>query len=345
MTLAERIYYIGYAIKKRHKLRTQKQLPCRVISIGNITFGGTGKTPAAIALAREAKQRGLKPCILTRGYRGTAKGPCFVSRGEGPLLNEKEAGDEAVLMALHLKGIPVVKGAGRYEAGMFALEFLPAAQRPDLFLLDDGFQHWGLFRDKDILLIDSMNPFGNRKLLPAGSLREPVSETGRADVIVLTRTAHSAGSQDAEIRSLTEEIRRFNGTAPLFLAEHRPSRFIASDGRSHSLAWAKDKAFFGFCGIGNPQSFQETLLSAGVRLLGLKSFRDHYRYTANDIKEILSESKKKNSGWIVTTEKDIMRLKGIDLPENLVALAIEFYTGEQFYHEVFNGMQMAEGAP
>jgi tetraacyldisaccharide 4'-kinase len=102
MTLVERLYYIGYSIKKHYKLKNRKQLPCKVISIGNITLGGTGKTPAAIALAREAQEQGFNPCVLTRGYRGTAKGPCFVSKGEGPLLDEKQAGDEAVLMALHL---------------------------------------------------------------------------------------------------------------------------------------------------------------------------------------------------------------------------------------------------
>ena len=342
MTLAERLYYIGFSIKKHYKLKNRKQLPGKVISIGNITLGGTGKTPAAIALAKEAQQRGLKPCILTRGYRGTAKGPCFVSKGGGPLLDEKRAGDEAVLMALHLKGIPVVKGPDRYKAGIFALDSLPSAHRPDIFLLDDGFQHWGLFRDTDILLVDGMNPFGNKRLLPVGPLREPVSETGRADIVVITRTAHSVHGQGPELKNLTEEIRRYNRTAPLFSAEHRPSGFISADGKIHSLAWAKDKTFFGFCGIGNPQSFQETLLSAGVQLLGLRSFRDHYRYSRNDLKEILSGSKKNNSGWIVTTEKDIMRLKGIDLPENLVALAIEFHTEERFYHKVFDGMQIAK---
>jgi tetraacyldisaccharide 4'-kinase len=223
---------------------------------------------------------------------------------------------------------------------MFALESLQSTHRPDLFLLDDGFQHWGLFRDKDILLVDGMKPFGNRRLLPVGTLRAPVSEIAGADIIVITGTDHSGGSKGSEFKRLTEEIRRYNRTAPLFAAEHSPSRFISATGETHSLGWAKDKTFFGFCGIGNPHSFQKTLLSAGVRLLGLKSFRDHYRYGRNDMKEILSESKKNNSGWIVTTEKDIMRLKGIDLPENLVALAIEFHTGERFYHEVFAGMRI-----
>ncbi len=341
MTFVERLYYIGYSIKKKHKLRNRKQLPGRVISIGNLTLGGTGKTPAAIALAREAQRRGLKPCILTRGYRGTAKGPCFVSRGEGPLLDEKQAGDEAVLMALQVKGIPVVKGPDRYQAGMFALQSLPPVHRPDLFLLDDGFQHWGLFRDKDILLVDGMNPFGNRRLFPAGPLREPVSEAERADIIVITRTAHPADGQKSGFAELTEEIRKYNRSAPLFSAEHRPSRFISISGETHSLAWAKDKTFFAFCGIGNPESFRETLASAGIQLLGLRAFRDHYRYSRKDLEEILSESKKNNSAWIVTTEKDIMRLKHIDLPDNLVALAIEFHTEERFYQKVFDGMETA----
>jgi tetraacyldisaccharide 4'-kinase len=175
MTPLELLYYLGYSVHRGYGTKTQKRLPARVISIGNITLGGTGKTPAAIALTYEAKQRGFAPCILTRGYGGKAKGPCFVSRGEGPLLNAYDAGDEAFLMAEKLKGIPVVKGPDRYEAGMFALRNLRVqtahSQSEWIFILDDGFQHWGLFRDMDILLLDGMNPFGNR------SCRRRISES------------------------------------------------------------------------------------------------------------------------------------------------------------------------
>jgi tetraacyldisaccharide 4'-kinase len=366
MILPEFLYYLGYSIKKRHVFKNQKKLPHKVISIGNLTLGGTGKTPATIALAEEAREIGFKPCILTRGYRGRARGPCFVSRGERPVLDAYQAGDEALLMAEKLKGVPIVKGKDRYKAGMFALSSLSPALCPDLFILDDGFQHRGLFRDKDILLIDSTNPFGNRRLLPLGSLREPISEISRADLIVITKVPSEQQSafsnqksvdtpsltlpprgggmgggdlkQEAEVNSLIEEIRQYNTKASIFFAEHMPSKFIKTNGETMPIEWAKEKRFFGFCGIGNPQSFRETLLSADIELTGFKPFRDHYRYSQGDIQEIIRNAKGYNSDWIVTTEKDIMRLKGFALPENVVSLGIEFSVDERFYEEVLGGL-------
>jgi tetraacyldisaccharide 4'-kinase len=334
MTTLEFLYYLGYSIKKCHVFKNQERLPHKVISVGNITVGGTGKTPATIALAKEAKKRGFKPCILTRGYRGTAKGPCFVSRGEEPLLDEYQAGDEALLMAEKLKGIHVVKGKDRYKAGMFALSTLTSAICPDLFILDDGFQHWGLLRDKDILLIDSTNPFGNRRLLPLGLLREPISEISRADIIVITRTDENR-EIETEANSLIKEIRQYNTKASIFFAEHRPSKFVTLTGDTFPFEWANGKRFFGFCGIGNPQSFRGTLLSADLESIGFKTFRDHFRYSQGDIQEIIRNAKGCNADWIVTTEKDIMRLKGFALPENMVSLCIEFSVDERFYEEVF----------
>ena len=157
MNFPEYLYYLGLSAKKYIALKNQKRLPLRVISIGNITLGGTGKTPAAIAVAEEAKKRGFRPIILTRGYKGTAQGPCFVTKGEKPLLNAEQAGDEPMLMAERLTGVPIVKGSDRYSAGLFALQYFnpqPSTFNPQfLFILDDGFQHWNLYRDRNILLI------------------------------------------------------------------------------------------------------------------------------------------------------------------------------------------------
>lgn len=364
MTLPEFLYYLGYSIKKRNALKNQRRLAGKVISIGNITLGGTGKTPTTIALAKVAKQKGFRPCILTRGYKGKIKGPIFVSRGERPLLDEYQAGDEALLMAKKLKGIPIIKGKDRCKAGMFALSSLPPALCPNIFILDDGFQHWGLFRDKDILLIDGTNPFGNRRLFPFGSLREPVSATGRADVIVITKTNDSvksqrskvpahpapsggegqegdAGNSELRFNSLIGEIRKYNKKAPIFFAKHSPSKFITTTGDTFPLEWVKEKKFFGFCGIGNPQSFKATLQAANVELTGFKTFRDHYRYGNGDIKAVTSDAKREGADWIVTTEKDIIRLKELDIPENLIALAVEFISDEGFYDEVFANMHAA----
>jgi tetraacyldisaccharide 4'-kinase len=343
MTVPEFLYYLGYSIKKRNALKNQRRLAGKVISIGNITLGGTGKTPATIALAKVAKQKGFRPCILTRGYKGKIRGPIFVSRGERPLLDEYQAGDEALLMANKLNGIPIIKGKDRCKAGMFALSSLPPALCPDIFILDDGFQHWSLFRDKDILLIDGTNPFGNRRLFPLGSLREPVSATGRADVIVITKTNDSVRNRNSEKRfkSIIDEIRKYNKKAPIFFAKHSPSRFITTTGDTFPLEWAKGKRFFGFCGIGNPQSFKATLQAADAELTGFKTFRDHYRYGHGAIRAVTDYAKRIGADWIVTTEKDIIRLKELDIPENLIVLAVEFTSDEGFYDEVFANMQAA----
>jgi tetraacyldisaccharide 4'-kinase len=349
MTSLERLYYIGLSIKKHYALTNQKKLPCKVISIGNITVGGTGKTPATIAIAEEAKKRGFKPYILTRGYKGKIKGPCFISKGAGPLVSEQEAGDEPILMAEKLKDLPIIKCPDRYKGGMFALKnsgepeislftdspIYPSTSSPVLFILDDGFQHWNLFRDRDILLIDGKNPFGNRRLLPLGQLREPLSAISRADIIVLTRMDGSR-SQKSKIDSLIEEIKLYNSRASIFFSEHLPSQFINTTGVVFPIEWAKEKKFFGFCGIGNPESFRSTLLTVGVELTGFKIYRDHYRYKLKDLETIKKSAEKSGANWIVTTEKDIIKLKGFHLPENLVSLAIEFAIDEKFYDEVFH---------
>ena len=336
MTIFEHLYYLGYSVKKRFALKNQKKLPRKVISIGNITAGGTGKTPATIALAEESKKRGFKPCILTRGYMGRARGPLIipplVKGGREDLFYSVELfGDEPVLMAERLQDVPIVKSADRHKGGVFALRSLPLAFCPDLFILDDGFQHLGLFRDKDILLIDGMNPFGNRRLLPLGPLRETLSAIRRADIIVITKT-----SPARQNNSLIDEIRHYNTKAPIFFAEHSPSKFITTTGGTLPLEWAKEKRFFGFCGIGNPESFGRALLSAGIELTGVKTYRDHYRYDPEDIETIIKNAKEGGADRIVTTEKDIVRLKGRDIPTNLVALAVEFSVDEGFYEEAFS---------
>ena len=373
MNLIEGLYYIGYSIKKYNDLKNQKKLPFKVISIGNITVGGTGKTPATIAIAEEAKRRGLVPVILTRGYKGKIKGPCFVSKGEGPLMSEEDAGDEPIIMAEKLKGVPIVKGENRYDAGILAIENLKSEisnlKSQILFILDDGFQHRKLFRDKDLLLVDSTNPFGNKRLLPIGPLREPLRAIGRADIVVITKTnmlssqstvhgqstappiypspsrgevkgggdiSQSMTHGKSEFRRLIKEIRKYNKKAPVFFAEHRPLQFLSARGEIFPLEWAKGKRFFVFSGIGNPGSFKETLLLAGINLKGLKSYRDHYRYALKDIEKIVEHSKRSGADWIVTTEKDIMRLKELSVPANLIALVIEFSVGKEFYDEMFS---------
>jgi tetraacyldisaccharide 4'-kinase len=329
----EFLYYLGYSYKKYRCLKDRKRLPVRVISVGNITVGGTGKTPAVMAIAGEAKKRGQQPCILTRGYKGTAKGPCFISRGDGPLLSTDEAGDEASLMAEKVRGIPIVKGADRFEAGMFAYREMDI--RPSLFILDDGFQHWRLHRDRDVLLIDSTNPFGNRHLLPSGILREPLKEVERADVIVITKSQPGSAKDDRSQENLLDELRRYTPRAPIYFSGHRPVCLRTQTGEELSLGTISGKSIFAFCGIGNPLAFKNTLVSTGADVKEILVFRDHYPYSQKDLERITEGAERHNSHWIVTTEKDIMRLKGRDLPWNMVSLEIEFTIGERFYHELF----------
>lgn len=344
MNLIEGLYFIGYSIKKIKGLKNQKRLPYKVISIGNITAGGTGKTPATISVAEEAKKRGFLPIILTRGYKGNTRGLCFVSKGSGPLVSEKDAGDEAILMAEKLTGVPIIKGEDRYAAGIFAIEHLKSQisnfKSQTLFILDDGFQHWSLFRDKDILLIDSKKPFGNYRLLPIGRLREPLNAIRRADIIVITKTEGRLdkvdySEQKSKNKELLREIRRYNKKSHLFFAEHRPLKFVTLQGDTFPMEWSKDKTFFAFCGIGSPESFKETLVSLNISLKGFKSYRNHYRYSSKDIRDIIKQTEKIGANWIVTTEKDIMRLKELAVPVNLIAIAIEFFIDKNFYDEIF----------
>jgi tetraacyldisaccharide 4'-kinase len=335
----EFIYYLGYSYHKSRSLKNQQRLPRRVISVGNLTVGGTGKTPAVIALAEQAQKRGYLPCVLTRGYKGKSAGPCFVSRGEGPLLGTDEAGDEAVLMAEKLHGVPIVKGTDRYAAGIFALRELSSqphfSTHTLLFILDDGFQHRRLWRDLDILLIDSTDPFGNRRLLPAGRLREPLRELGRADVVVLTKVPKDASGSSAVDADLTAEVKKFNPGAPIYLSDHRASGLTTLSGGTMPLAVLSGKAVLGVCGIGNPASFRETLRETGADVREFMAFADHHPYSSDDLQRIRAKAGECGADWIVTTEKDIMRLRnfgGIDTP---VAVSIAFRVEESFYDRIF----------
>ncbi len=336
MNLLEYLYYLGMSVKRFFALRNRKRLPCRVISIGNITVGGTGKTPAAIAVAEEAKKRGFLPVILTRGYKGTAKGPCFVSRGDEPLLSAAQAGDEPSLMAERLRGVPIVKGPDRFDAGMFALqawdgnEGLPlSVLRRIVYILDDGFQHWQLHRDRDIVLIDAGNPFGNRKLLPSGRLREPLIGLERADVIAVTK----AGRQDS---GLVAELRKFNRHAPIFFPDHRAVSITLPSGEKRPPAWLHGRKVFCFCGLADPVSFRNTVSRAGAEVSGMKMYPDHHPYAQKDIAAIARECSGSGAEWAVTTGKDMVKIRDLDLPGNILIIEIAFTADRPFFDSVFS---------
>ncbi len=319
MGLFEFLYYLGYRLKTASDLKLQKRLPVKVVSVGNITSGGTGKTPATVALALEAVRRGLNPCVITRGYKGSLRGPVRITSE----MTAGEAGDEPLLMARELANVPVIKCADRYRAGIFALEAV--RPKPDLFLLDDGFQHRKLHRDKDILLVNARNPFDNGKLLPMGLLREPLTEMRRADVIMITK------KPDENTKSLVDTIRRYNTSAPVFSSSYRLSSVVDASGQGRPADWLRGKDVFAFCGIGEPGAFRDSLLSSGARIRGFKAFRDHHRFVVSDLRKISNEAHVNGALWIITTEKDIMRFRGMELPENLLWLGIEFAAEGEFY--------------
>ena len=337
MNILESFYYIGLYAKRYISLKKQKRLPCNVISIGNITVGGTGKTPAAIALAEEAQKRGLRPVILTRGYKGSAKGPCFVTRGDGPLMTAEQAGDEPVLMAERLRGVPIVKAADRYGAGMFAIEAgkglktegkVESAIDRTVFILDDGFQHWRLHRDKDIVLIDGRNPFGNRRLLPAGRLREPLTGLKRADIIMVTK----AERQDA---SLTAEIRRYNNSAPVFFSGHNAASIRSASGQGMPLESLRGQRVCCFCGLADPGSFFDTVEAQGAVVACRRSYPDHHLYSQKDIRLVDQQARASGARFLVTTEKDMVKLRSLDLPENILIIGIAFTADRPFFDSVF----------
>ena len=313
-------------------LRKPDRLPAKVISIGNITLGGTGKTPAVIALAREARKRGHNPCVLTRGYKGKAKDTCFVSKSDGPLLNAEQAGDEAFLMAEALRGVPVVKGSDRFRAGIMALEYdqLAIVNFPQsrLFLLDDGFQHWKLHRDIDVLLIDATNPFGNGRLFPEGTMREPFSALGRADIILITK---SDVAGDGAVLDITDEISKYS-TAPVFKAFHKPVNVISGSEETEGTETLNNKKVYAFSGIANPAYFQATLRTVGAEIIGFRKFRDHHLYTQKEIDEIKLDA---GGHEIITTKKDLVKLRDLELPERISALKIEFSVDEGYYDYIF----------
>lgn len=327
----------GFALKCRkfgytHFLKPNT-LPAKVICIGNLTLGGTGKTPAVIAVTQEAKKRGHNPCILTRGYRGKTKDISFVSKGEKPLLSPIEAGDEAYLMASILKSVPIIKGKDRFRAGIAALDNSRHAivnlQAPTLFILDDGFQHWKLHRDVDVVLIDATNPFGNKKLFPEGIMREPFDALSRAHIIVITKSDMVI---QGAIQAIKRKIKRYNHEAPIFTASHKPTGLVDIAGKTRGIDALRDKRIYAFSGIANPVYFQSSLLKCGARIVDFKKFRDHHIYKQSDIDEIKIGALGLD---IVTTEKDIIKLKELDIPDSLSALKIEFSINAEFYDTLY----------
>jgi len=301
-------------------LRTRR-LPCRVVSVGNLTLGGTGKTPMVELLARELEAAGLRVAILSRGYR-RSRGPAIqaVSDGHRLLLGPEEAGDEPYLLASRLPGVPVVVGAHRYRAGAWTLERF----RPEVLLLDDGFQHRTLAKDAEILLVSADEPWGRGGLFPRGTLREPMAAAARAHLFALT---HAEGLGPA-LERVHAELRRWNPDAPLVVAGHEPAGVVeVGSGRLLPVETLRGRRLFAFAGIAAPRSFRATLRAAGLEPVELLAFPDHHPYTAGDLRAIEARAEAEGAEGLITTEKDAVRLRGaMRLP--LWALRVRLALGE-----------------
>lgn len=278
--------------------------PCAVISVGNLSAGGTGKTPLVLWLARLLGRAGYWPAVLTRGYRGGAERTGgVVSDGRSILMDATQAGDEPWLLARSLPGVPVLVGRNRIASAHRAVAEFGA----DVLLLDDGFQHLRLERDLDLVLMDAANPLGNGRVLPAGLLREPPSALRRADAVILTRA-------DGPVSEETyRHLRRYLGNRPVFRCRHEASlRAVMSAGTMFPMTGPglRDRRVVAFSGIGSNEAFSATVGHLGGELAAVLPFPDHHAYTETELAGIVDTARRAGAEWLVTTEKDLARLGG-----------------------------------
>lgn len=292
------------SLKRAWETARRKRMNTPVISVGNLSLGGTGKTPMVAWLAERLSAAGLRPAILMRGYRrGSRKDPLILAAGSSAPV--ERTGDEAQILMRSVRA-PVGIGARRAEAG----RVLEQHFHPDVFLLDDGFQHWRLERDLDIVLVDGLAPFGpNGEVVPLGCLREPLKALRRADAVVVTRA-----DPGCPRRGIEAVIRRYNPRAPIFF-----SRVVAAywEEMGTGVRWAPGELPFSrvgaFCGLGNPASFWRTLRRLGYEPEFRVRFPDHHRYTASDWRRLRARAQAGGVEALVTTEKDVCNLSGEDL--------------------------------
>ena len=303
-------------------------LGARTISIGNITTGGTGKTPLVALVAEIIASNGEKVCILTRGYgRENPSTRVLVSNGDSILVDAKTGGDEPVELAQKLLGkVIVVADTDRVAAAKWTKENFEMTT----FVLDDGFQHRRAKRDVDIVCIDATNPFGNGHVLPAGRLREPLRNLKRADAIVITRA-----NLINDLEDLKSEISNWNTKAAVFLAKNRViqltllQEFHAKTQSSQRTVEATPERPFAFCGLGNPQNFFDQLRQDSISPVGMKTFGDHHSYGAADVRSIESAAKAAGADSLVTTAKDAVKLMDLKFEIPCYVAELETIIGDE----------------
>jgi tetraacyldisaccharide 4'-kinase len=319
-------------------------LGVQVIAIGNLTVGGTGKTPVVEKFARELQDQGRQVAILSRGYRSKPPPlsrrlmnkllfredrtpPRIVSDGKSLLLDSETAGDEPYMLASNLKDVVVLVDKDRVKSGRYAIEKFGC----DTLLLDDGFQYWKLQgRRRDIVLIDRQQPFGNERLLPRGTLREPPSHLARARWIFITKS-------DGDTEELRTRIAQLNPNAPVIECIHHPMYFEdVFTGERLGIEFLKDKKVASFSGIAQPESFEKSLVTIGAELVYSKRFADHHRFTQQEVINAINRSKKRQAQLIITTQKDAVRFPKIDrrdIPILFMRVEIKILKGAKDFHD------------
>jgi tetraacyldisaccharide 4'-kinase len=296
----------------RRGWRRRARLDVPVISVGNLTFGGTGKTPTVIALARELARMGRRPAVLTRGYKRLDDEQQVVI-GPDPRQSAAEVGDEPLEMARRLPGVPIVVDADRVRGGAEALRL-----GADVVILDDGFQHLRLERDLDLVLIDAGDPWGSGRLPPLGRLREPLSSLERADAVVVTKVPADWRPVVADIEGCVDRVAP---TLQVFVSRLRPSR-VHVPGEGWKEAEVLDgRHVFAFAALGRPGGFATTLREAGAEVVGTRWFPDHHAYTDKDVREAVDRAAAV-SAVPVTTAKDAVKLPS-DSGVWVVEIAVE----------------------
>jgi len=340
----ERAVQTRLGLYRRRILRPQ-ELGCPVVSVGNLTVGGTGKTPVAEMLARELQRRGRRVAILSRGYKSVPRPfgqrlknkmfkhldlfpPRVVSDGENVLLDSRHAGDEPHMLAKNLPGVCVLVDKDRVKSGLHALRNFGS----DVLLLDDGLQYQRLRHRIDVVLVDRQAPFGNEHLLPRGTLREPPANLRRASYIVLTK----CGPQPDQ--GLLARLRQLNPTAAIIECNHAPRYWQnIQTGERFPLDHLRGRHVGAMSGIARPESFEEGVRQLGAVVEITKGFADHHRFTKKEILRFLEWCDRRSLDALVTTEKDAVRFPDIDrppVPMLFLRVEIEILRGEEHWEDL-----------
>lgn len=324
-------------------------LGVQVISIGNVTAGGTGKTPVTEIFARTLASEGRKVAILSRGYRRkeapfwqrmftqVVTPPLVVSDGRHVLLDAATGGDEPYMLASNLPGVAVVVDRNRVKAGRYAIKRLGC----DTLILDDGFQYQKLKHSVEVVLVDSTNPFGNGNMLPRGILREPARNLKRADIIFLTKCR-------GDVSAVKEEVRKYNTTAEIVECNHTPRVLKDVWSREeYPLEWLQGKTTCTLSGIASPKGFENSLRHLGAKVVWCERYADHHRYDSSEILYALNRTADMGADALVTTEKDAVRFPRFEtVPVRCLYLriAIEILAGGENFAEIINRICFRKGS-